>query len=111
MLIFAVGTEDDRHDVEESLGVRFERHDSLYLGGDYWLAHLPGSSVELRLRSNLDLLWSAGDPDNERFAYKEYADHRLLLEVDRASPAILNQLLRLPSLKLLSPAPETEGTG
>jgi hypothetical protein len=103
MLIFAIGSEDDRQDVEEALGVSFESHHSLYLGGDYWLARLSGSSAEVRIRSNVDLLWSPSDPESERFAYARYAEHQLLLEVDSESPDILQRLLQCPTLRLVSP--------
>ena len=111
MLIFALGSEDDRGEVEKALGVRFELHDSLYRGGDYWLARVQGSRDELRILRNVDLMWSPGDPDAERFRYSKYADHELLLEVDSPALEIRNQLLRIPSLKLLSPDPGTEGSG
>ena len=41
--------------VAEALGVALKRHDSLYLGGDYYLGHLSGGK-EVRIRLNLDLI-------------------------------------------------------
>jgi len=107
MLIFAIDSEADRGGIEDALGVRFEAHDSLHLGGDYWLACLPTSDTAIRIRRNVDLLWSEGDPDDERFAYPEHAEHSLLLEVDGEDPAdaeLLKRLRALPSLKLLTGA-------
>jgi hypothetical protein len=102
MLIFAIQDQNDRAQVEKALGVCFEPHESLYLGGEYWLAKLPGSGCTVRIRANVDLLWSPGDSESERFAYPELAEHNLLLEVESDSSDILNLLGRIPALKLLS---------
>jgi hypothetical protein len=100
--IFAIRSESDRHLIEAALGVRFEPHESLYHGGDYWLARLPGDG-DMRIRNNVDLLWAPGDPENERFAYPQHAAHALLLEVDSDSVDVLHLLRQLPALKELFP--------
>ena len=102
MHLFAIRSESDRHLIEQALGVRFEPHESLYRGGDYWLAWLPGGR-EMRIRRNVDLLWSPGDPEDEQFTYPQYAAHALLLEVDSDSPDAVDLLAQIPALTRLSP--------
>lgn len=102
MHLFAIQSELDRHLIEEALGVRFDPHESLYRGGDYWLARLPGGK-DMRLRKNVGLVWSRGDPEDERFAYPQHAEHALLLEVESDSREVLDRLARLPALKRISP--------
>jgi len=102
MHVFAIRNESDRHLIEEALGVRFEPHESLYRGGHYWRARLPDNE-DMRIRKNVDLVWSPGDPEDERLAYPQHAEHGLLLEVDSDNLDALARLARLPALKRLSP--------
>jgi hypothetical protein len=52
----AIGTLEETGAVlSAALGVVFELHDSLYMGGDYYLAHLEGGG-EVRIRPNVDLI-------------------------------------------------------
>ena len=105
MIIFAIRDEAARHEVEEALDTRFEPHESLYLGGDYWLAKLPASGVSIRIRHNRDLMRKSGDPDCERFAFPEHSQHELILDVDGDTSDVVEKLLRLPSLELLERRP------
>jgi hypothetical protein len=102
MHLFAIQSEADRHLIERALDVSFELHESLYRGGDYWLARLPGEE-DMRIRKNVDLVWSPGHPEDERFAYPQHADHALLLEVESESVVVLDHLARISELKRLSP--------
>ena len=100
MLLFGIRDEESRADVEAALGVRFEAHDSLYIG-DYWLAKLPTSEASLRIRSNRDPLWRPGDDPDERFAFPAHSEHALVMEVHGETPDVSETLRRLPSLQLL----------
>lgn len=100
MMLFAIRDELSRTDVEAALGVRFEAHDSLYIG-DYWLAALPASQGKLRIRSNRDPLWRPGDDPDDRFAFPAHSEHQLVMEVDGESPDVAEKLRRLPALQLL----------
>lgn len=100
MLIFAIEDEAARTDVEGALGIRFKPHDSLYLG-DYWSAEVPEGNGLLRIRWNRDPLWQPDDPDEERFAFSEYRDYPLLLEVSGETAAVSEKLRRLSVLHFL----------
>jgi hypothetical protein len=102
VLIFSIRNEDVRSDVEAALGVRFEPHDSLYLG-EYWLAVVPDRDTALKVRWNRDPLWRPGDADEERFAFPEHSQHEWLLEVHDETPELSDKLRGLPSLRLLQP--------
>jgi hypothetical protein len=84
---------------------------TVYRGGNYWLARLPGTENHLRIRRNVDLLWAPGDPAGERFAYPEHAQHGLLLELDAEDAVVLDRLRKLPALKHLPTSARREGSG
>jgi hypothetical protein len=66
--------------IESALGIQMEAHESLYRGGDYYLATLPGG-IQLSLDRNLDLY--DGSP-----RYEEWPEVATLLLV--SVPAQVN---------------------
>ena len=82
-------------------GVHFEPHESLYLGGDYWLAKVPEDGLAVRIRPNRDLLWRPGDSEAERFAFPDYCEHPWLLEITGESRNTSAALSAVESVRLL----------
>jgi hypothetical protein len=76
--IYAVGIEDmetARSALEKALGAPMEAHESLYMGGDYYLLQL--EAAEIHLRHNRDLL--------EEGELEERVDANLLLYVSESN--------------------------
>jgi hypothetical protein len=66
--------------VEGVLDVDFERHESMYLGGDYFLGEDAGAEEKFQIQSNDLSAFEEGD-----LAEPEFAAHRTLLRVDRSA--------------------------
>lgn len=71
-----LGIDELRSAVEKALSVNFERHESSYLGGDYFLAGDLRGEHALIQRNHL------GDADEQEVAEPEFADHPILLQVN-----------------------------
>jgi hypothetical protein len=72
----ALGLDELRAAVEQVLGLTFERHESDYLGGDYFLAGDHGDEQVVLLRNHS----AEGNEDEVR--EPEFADFAVLLEIN-----------------------------
>ena len=103
MLLYAIPNEvAARARVEEALALRFELHESLYLGGNYWVAESSDEGLNVRILPNRDLLWEPGQPERERFAFPDYPGHFWILEVQGETPEVGTKLSGVEALELLS---------
>ncbi len=101
-MLYAISDESaTRALVEAALSVRFELHESHFLGGDYWLATPSAEAVTVRIRPNLDLQWAPGDPESERYAYPDFPSQAWLLEVLGGSGDIAARLSAVECVELL----------
>lgn len=82
--------------VASSLGVRFSLHESLYHGGDYYLADDENRSATFRLQSNRDLLESV---PTDAWAEPEFREYPSLLYIDGTVAPLEIQKAILETLK------------
>ena len=66
-------------DLAVALGLERERHESSYLG-EYFLLY--ANSQILTVMENVDPLFGAGDPPEQRFRYPDFAEYPVLIEIE-----------------------------